>query len=795
MLRPRRLTLYILSELGIATFVGIALWTAILLMNDFFFIARTAIQKDLGLALVVQILALRIPSFLVLAIPIGTLLGSLIAVGRLSADGEIVALQAAGLGPFQLIRPMVLHGLVTLAVAFSIYAFVQPWASYELRAMQGRILTARNISTEIKPRVFFDALPGYVIFVDEINAGTQGILERTILYQTSDSGRNATEQLIIAKDASIAPATDRQGRLRLVFNDGVAHSFRSEDPSSYRSFQFDSFAPPPIVLPPWMQASDKLPDKTVSDMTPGELWTEYRAARASPENPIRGFRLRSALAEAHRRLALPLASLLFALLALPLGVSRVRSGKGAGFALSLGIILVYWMVFTSGTEQARGGRIPVALGIWAANIIVFVWMIIAYLRMRQASRPSWWGGRLRRLWSVAFSPRGGASTEKDAKEYQGRRSRGLRFPSVLDRYIAEAYVRMLGLALAASYLIFILVELKGLLDAVVERKQPGILVLQYFAYFVPGALVFTLPFAAMIAAVLAVTILARQGELTALKASGMSARRICVPIIVLTVLLCGVLHLIDDRIAPETNRRAQSVKDQIQGRSPRTYGWSPGGRWTFGGDGRLYHYRLFDPVELRFQGLSVFHVDLAAARVLEQWFCASARWNGHAWESENGWYRSFPEPGSSGDYRRFDREEVLVFDHPDNFTRQERTLIAGNDLPQQASIGDLDEEIAGLAKSGYDSTRLRVQYWQQTAAGATPLVTVLLALPFAFKVGRRGSMYGVGVGLILAIVFWATAAIFNALGLETILPPLLAAWSPNVFYSAVGIYLLLYVPT
>jgi len=795
MLRPRRLTLYILSELGIATFVGIALWTAILMMNDFFFIARTAIQKDLGVALVLQILALRIPSFLVLAIPIGTLLGSLIAIGRLSADGEIVALQASGLGPFQLLRPMALHGLVTLGVAFSIYALAQPWASYELRALQGRILTARNLSTEIKPRVFFDTLPGYVIFVDEIAAGTQGFLERTILYQAADSGRNATEQLIVAKEATIAPATDRQGRLRLAFKDGVAHSFRSEDPSSYRSFQFDSFAPPPIVLPPWMQSSDKRPDKTVSDMTPEELWNEYRVARASPESPLRGFRLRSALAEAHRRLALPLASLLFALLALPLGVSRVRSGKGAGFALSLGIILVYWMIFTTGTEQARGGRVPVALGIWAANLIVFVWMIVAYLRMRHASRPSWWGAAFRRVSSVALSRRRGASVEKAAKADPGRRTRGLRFPSVLDRYLGQAYLRMLALALGSTYLIFFLVELKGLLDAVVERKQPGILVLKYFAYFAPGALVLTLPFAAMIAAVLAVTILARQGELTALKASGMSARRICFPILILTLVLCGALHLIDDRIAPETNRRAQSVKDQIQGRSPRTYGWSPGGRWTFGGDGRLYHYRLFDPVEQRFQGLSVFHVDLAAARILEQWFCASAKWNGRVWESEKGWYRAFPEPGSTGDYRRFDREEISAFDHPDNFTRRERTLIAGNDLPQQASIGDLDEEIAGLAKSGYDTTRLRVQYWQKTAAVATPLVTVLLALPFAFKVGRRGSMYGVGVGLILAIVFWATAAIFNALGLETVLPPLLAAWSPNVFYGAVGIYLLLYVPT
>lgn len=801
MLRPQRLTRYILTELAAATSVGIALWTAILMMNDFFFIARQAIQKDLGMAIALQILVLRIPSFLVLSIPIGTLLGSLIAIGRLSSDGEIVALQASGLGPFQLIRPMALHGLIALCTALSIYVFVQPWASYELRAMQGRLLTARNISTEIKPRVFFDALPGYVIFVDEIPPGTQGILERTILYQIPETGRNPSEQLIVSKDATIAPTADREGRLRLVFKDGVLHAFRTSDPDSYRSFQFETLSPAPIVLPPWMQASNQLPDKTVSDMTPIGLWNEYRAARATPSTPLRGFRLRSALAEAHRRLALPFASLIFALLALPLGVSRVRSGKGAGFALSLGIVLIYWMIFTTGLEQARSGRVPVVLGIWAANIIVAVWTVAAYILMRRPARAAWWSSLPERGFAglqrtlALFSSRRSARTDATDGTGVEARSRGPRFPSVLDRYIGAAYFRMLGLALASSYLIFFLVELKGLLDAVVERKQPVHLVFNYFLDFVPGALVLTLPFAAMIAAVLAITLLSRHGELTALKASGMSARRICLPVILITIFLCGALHLIDDRIAPETNRRAQAVKDRIQGRSPRTYGWSPAGRWTFGGDGRLYHYGLFDPQQQRFQGLSVFRVDLAAARVLEQWFCASARWNGSAWVAESGWYRTFPEPGATGDYRRFEREVISVFDHPDNFTRRERTLVAGNDLPQQASIADLDAEIAGLAKSGYDTTRLRVQYWQKTSAVATPLVTVLLALPFAFKVGRRGSMYGVGVGLVLAIVFWATAAIFNALGLETILPPLLAAWSPNVFYAAIGVYLLLYVPT
>jgi lipopolysaccharide export system permease protein len=304
MFRPRRITRYILSELGLATLAGVAVWTATLMMNDFFFIARQTIEKDLGFALTLQILALKVPAVLVLAIPIGTLLGSLIAVGRLSADGEIVALQASGMGPFHLLRPMAVHGLVSLSAALAIYVFAQPWASYELRGLQSRVLSARNIATEIRPRVFFDSLPGYVLFVDERPAGTP-LLERTLLYQAPESGAADGEQkLIIAKHANLVPG-NRAGRLKIVFKDGEAHSFRTAEPEVYRSVQFDSYEPAPIVLPQWMQSTDSRPGKTVGDMTPSELWTEYRTAEAEHSSPLRAHRIRAVLSEANRRIALP----------------------------------------------------------------------------------------------------------------------------------------------------------------------------------------------------------------------------------------------------------------------------------------------------------------------------------------------------------------------------------------------------------------------------------------------------------------------------------------------------------
>lgn len=793
---PSRLSRYVLSELVSATTLGISVWTVIVLLNDLFLIAREAIQKDLSLETVLTLLALRVPQILTLSIPIGTLFGSLIGVGRLASDHELVAIQALGVGPKRLAGIMAVHGGVIALAGLALFAFFNPWSAHESRQIRGQFMNVRSISSELRPRVFYDSLPGYLLFVDEIPAGSQGRLQRVLVYQVDRKEKDA-EQLIVAKGATLEPAPGGPGRIRIVFKDGVQNLFRVADPASYRSTQFQTFWSPPIVPPQWMLPVTGPIDKTTSDMYPRELARELKDADAETDRTMRPFRQRNVRAEIHFRAALPLASFFFALLALPLGMGGVRSGKGAGFAVSFIVVLLYWLVFIVGSQQARDGRIPLALGFWAANGCVAVWAVVAYARLGKGTQGrlmSWVRARIesfRRRRAKTADP----TSTGDRRTTPPLPGRVGGMGAILDRYLGALYLRMLALALAATYLVYSLVELKGIVDAIAERHQSLALVGTYFKFFLPGVLVFTLPFAAMIAAVVAVTLLARSGEITALKAAGWSARRICVPILVTTLVTCGALFLVQDQIAPETNRRAQAIKDRIQGRNPRSYGVLSGGRWVFGSQGRLYHYRTFDPQQLSFQGLSVFRVDLGAARILDQSFCASAQWEDGAWHAERGWTRHFPESGAAGDYRTFESTRLEDLDPPGNFSRTEQTRLAGNELAEQVSIEELWTQIGELARAGYDTTRFRVQFWQKTATAVTPFVTVLLGLPFAFKVGRRGSMYGVGVGLVLAIVFYAVAAIFNALGLETMLPPFLAAWSPNLIFGTLGVILFLYIPT
>jgi lipopolysaccharide export LptBFGC system permease protein LptF len=88
-----------------------------------------------------------------------------------------------------------------------------------------------------------------------------------------------------------------------------------------------------------------------------------------------------------------------------------------------------------------------------------------------------------------------------------------------------------------------------------------------------------------------------------------------------------------------------------------------------------------------------------------------------------------------------------------------------------------------------------VQLHRKLAFPAVGLIMTLLGIPFSFTVARRGALYGIGASVVIAIVYWACLGIFEALGNNALLPPLLAAWAPNLLFGAAGLYLMLTLET
>jgi LPS export ABC transporter permease LptG len=818
---PRRVTRSVLAEVFRLTLLGMAFFSFLLLTNNFFLVAQKALSKNLSADLTERLFLTFLPQTLVLAIPMSVLFGCLLTVGRISADQEWTALQGAGQGPWSLLKPILSFGLLASLASMYVYWELVPKTNYTRRSLSAEIILSSSLAADLKPRTFYSEMQDTVLYVEDILAGSgsddgSGRL-RGVVFIRNHPKRDEYD-VVLARSGDIFPVADRSGALLadLHHGSGVRYSLKSPDP--YYLLKFESHREP-IPPPPYLKSLLEPPNKVVSDMVTRELLDQLREARHNqaeaveqlraqgrdPEDRQARFLVDNAVivstVELHARLALPLASLFLGALAMPLGITRARSGKGAGLAVCIVVIAIYWLTYTFARNQSIAGKIAPWLGPWLANLAMAPWAAWLLWRMRRPRDTSGAVSRLlhvyraiRNRWISRRRPSPDPVVDTAPEEtLQTLSGTSNRFVIRIDSYVGLHYLRVLLYAVVLAYSITFLVQLKSLAEGLLRTQQSPLLLVDYFKYFAPSMLHIVLPISCLLGAVVAYTLLARSGELTAVKATGMSVFRVTLPVVVLTALLCVFLYFVEDFVAPSTSRKAQEAEDRIMGRAPQTYSASIGGRWGLGPNGNtLYHFRLFDADKQEFQGLNVFTIDRSEPRIVDHLFAQRARWNGDTAELEQGWYRDLSLPET---YQVFDKMEKTGLDPPPELLDKQLTLGPRSDLAEQMSLEELDDEIESLAERGYDTTHLQMAFHGKLARSAAPLVMVLLGLPFAFRVGRRGSLYGVGVALLLVLVYWAVFAVFNALGLETLLEPWAAAWAPNVLFGLLGTYLLLYVPT
>src|SRR5206468_2062773 len=121
--------------------------------------------------LVLELFALAIPNVLPLTIPFGVLVGILIGLGRLAADGEITAMRAAGVSSRKVIAPVLLFAALGTAVAAFATLRLTPYSFQRTTQIRNQ-LEASQLSTEITPGVFVENFPNTILYVRDVRNGT-----------------------------------------------------------------------------------------------------------------------------------------------------------------------------------------------------------------------------------------------------------------------------------------------------------------------------------------------------------------------------------------------------------------------------------------------------------------------------------------------------------------------------------------------------------------------------------------------------------------------------------------------
>ena len=159
------------------------------------------------------------------------------------------------------------------------------------------------------------------------------------------------------------------------------------------------------------------------------------------------------------------------------------------------------------------------------------------------------------------------------------------------------------------------------------------------------------------------------------------------------------------------------------------------------------------------------------------------------WIFEQGWMRQF-NGSAIIEYKPFEvQTTTLAAELPSYFKKEVRQS-------QEMDYEELLHYIRDLQQSGFDVVRFRVQLYKKLAYPLITLVMAILAIPFSVSRQRRGgALAGVATAIGIAILYWVSAGLFEAMGNANQLPALLAAWAPNLIFGAAAGYMVLRVPT
>jgi len=178
--------------------------------------------------------------------------------------------------------------------------------------------------------------------------------------------------------------------------------------------------------------------------------------------------------------------------------------------------------------------------------------------------------------------------------------------------------------------------------------------------------------------------------------------------------------------------------------------------------------------------LSVYRSGPSAWKLATQTFAATAEYR-KGWVGVKGWERDYTRQPPV--FAAFERKP-LVLEPPDYF---------GGEIPvaEFMTVPELREHIADLKASGFNWLTLDVELQRKMAFPFVTLVMTLLGVPFGVTAGRRGALYGIGIGIVIALAYWVISSVFVAVGSAGMLPPFLAAWSANAIFAGAAAFLFL----
>jgi LPS export ABC transporter permease LptF len=699
-----------------------------------------------------------IPNILIFTLPMSVLIGTATGLSRVGSDSELIAMRAAGIGTWRVVSPVLLLGVVFTLLTLYVGFEIAPKATHLMRQAALKVTLAR-IESPIQPNTINTEMPGKVVYVREGDKA-RGRWERVFIHWREGEGDT---RLITARSGRI-DATGEQ--TELVLTDAVVTTLPFKPVTGTdNSAQIvtESSAQFRIRLNTGRNAMLKRFQERpldIEEMHWREILERIRAAEGSEK-----LSLQTTL---NKRLALCFASLAFALLGAGLGGRTQRVGRGQAILVSLGAMLLYYLLLLGGEHLSRTGAIPPLIGSWLATGAALVAGLTLIVLSEQ--RIYWWK-RTRGLLS---------SEANDVQQVKGRHARSSILMGLLDRSLLRALCFNFALAYTTLLIIFLIFTLFELLRFITGTEWG--LVALYLLYLVPLASMSLAPIGLLVAVLVTYALLARRSEVVVWWASGQSLYRLSLPTLFFSLLISLSLAVLQESILPQANRKQEGYRAQIRGSLNRAV--TPAGfQWLAVPDaGRLYAYK-YQTGDRTLLSPAVYEFDAEGVHLKRLVTGEAGKWvDSGTLELQPAEVLDFSQTNIANSYR------VAALSLAENASAESFKPMLSK--PSELSSRALSEYIKTLKRVRPEEvTSLYVSLYRRGADASMPLILAIIGVPFGVFFGRRSAFWALGVALVIGLALWASASGFQQLGNYRFLPAALAAWATPLIFTALGLIL------
>ncbi len=354
---------YLIIEVAKSFIVGLGVFTFILVVQRMLEIIDLMLSRGVPATQVGKLFGLTLPGFLEITVPMAFLLSIVVAFGRMSNDGELLALRAAGISLYQMLAPVLLFGAFVAVSTLVLAAEVRPWAQRQAEQTFYEIAKGRATAA-LTPKVFNSDFGGIIIYVNRVD-NDQGLLSGVMLADERDSYRRTTS---FAETGRLV-ADEKNKSVYLLLVDGTSMTFHADqesyDTTSFHTLEVNLDLEQTLSSPHPLSAEPR--EMSMSDLLAA------RSALMAKGRPAIEERI-----ELHGKFVLATAAFLMAIVGVPLGMQRSRAVHSYGFAVTLGVILVYYLMTSIAVTLARKGIGSAELDVWMPNIVLALgglWML------------------------------------------------------------------------------------------------------------------------------------------------------------------------------------------------------------------------------------------------------------------------------------------------------------------------------------------------------------------------------------------------------------------------------------